>query len=102
MGDSPIHHQETKESSQRADLVLKTCPAQPLASVSDVGFDIAGFAVCQGDAGFIQVLEKALCREPMMGDSGRSESAYFVQVSRIIFDQNPSRTWKGGRFVQAT
>jgi len=60
-----VHGEEAKESSERGDLVLESCPAQALAGLGNVGFDITGPDTTHGVASFFQVLEETLRGTPV-------------------------------------
>ena len=87
-----FYGQESKESSQRTDVLLETCSAQAFTGFGDVGFQVRGLDLLQRDPLFFQVLEKALRRIPVVRNSGRGESPYFAQIVPILFDQS-----RGGR-----
>jgi hypothetical protein len=85
-GRSPaIGGEESKKSSQRTDIVLETCPVQAFASFGDVRFDIDGLNASQCGPLFFQMPEKTLGGIPVVGNRGRSESAYIAQVIRVLF-----------------
>ena len=84
--------QESKESSQRANVVLQTGSLQALAGFGDIGFDMTGLDVLQGESRFLQVLEEALRCIPVAGDRRCSEPPYLAQIVRILSDQH-----QGGR-----
>jgi hypothetical protein len=65
-GNPAFHGKESKKSSQRTDIVLEACSAQAFAGFGDVGFDMLNMDILQGSSCFLQVLEKALRRIPVV------------------------------------
>jgi hypothetical protein len=80
-----VHGEEAKESSQRGNLVLESCPAQAPAGLCNVGFDSTGPDTPHGVACFLQVLEETLRGTPVAGNGGGSETPYLAEVIRILF-----------------
>jgi len=77
-GNPAVYGHESKESSQRAEVLLEAGPAQAFTGLGGIGFEVTGLNLLQRDPLFLQMLEKALRRIPVVGNSGGSESPYFA------------------------